>query len=131
MPSEELAYDFVSGVSIGSVNASVFALFAPGEEREAADYITSFYDGTSSSDIFEIRSWPWIKAFTENSLADTTKLKDMLTIIFADKPFKRKLSFISSDIKSGQSIFFDETIPIEDRVQAVISSTSIPFAFPP
>ena len=101
MPAEELTYDYVSGVSIGSINASVFALFAPGEEREAAEFIFSFYDGKSSKDSFGVHSWPFLKAFTEPSVADNKKLKKILTKIFADKPFKRKLSFISSDLLTG------------------------------
>ena len=31
----------------------------------------------------------------------------------------------------GQVIVFDETLPIEERVDAVLSSTTIPFVFPP
>jgi len=36
MPLKELHYDYVSGVSIGAVNAAVFATFGKGEELEAA-----------------------------------------------------------------------------------------------
>ena len=41
------------------------------------------------------------------------------------------MSFTAIDISNGQVVIFDETVPYEDRVQAVISSTSIPFAFTP
>ena len=36
MPEEELRYDYVTGVSIGAVNASIFATFEKGDEKSAA-----------------------------------------------------------------------------------------------
>ena len=32
MPAQEMMYDYVGGVSVGALNASVLASFAPGEE---------------------------------------------------------------------------------------------------
>ena len=36
LPEEELRYDYVTGVSIGAVNASIFATFEKGDEKSAA-----------------------------------------------------------------------------------------------
>ena len=52
--------------------------------------------------------------------------------ILGDRPFQRKLCFISCDIETGEVFIFDETIDElsqEERVNAVISSTIIPMAF--
>ena len=56
MPAEDIKYDYVTGVSIGAINASLFALFAPGEEKEAAELLLRSYDGHSSTDSFDAYS---------------------------------------------------------------------------
>jgi len=43
MPLEEVAYDYIAGVSIGAINASIFATFPRGEEKEAAEEIRKLY----------------------------------------------------------------------------------------
>ena len=43
MKPEEIRYDYVAGVSVGAVNASIFATFPPGEEKEAIDLMTKFF----------------------------------------------------------------------------------------
>lgn len=43
MPESELHYDYIAGVSIGAVNASIFATFDFGKEREAADFIAAMF----------------------------------------------------------------------------------------
>jgi len=34
-PAEEVAYDYIAGVSIGAINASIMSLYEPGKEQEA------------------------------------------------------------------------------------------------
>ena len=58
-------------------------------------------------------------------------LADLLQQKLGDKPFQRKLSVLSADLMTGQVVIFDETLTNEERVQSIISSTSIPFAFEP
>ena len=41
MPAEDIKYDYISGVSIGAINASYLALFPPGQEKEAAEGLWS------------------------------------------------------------------------------------------
>lgn len=131
MPETEVFYDYIAGVSIGAVNASIFATFETGQEKEAADYIASMYAGQSTDGLFDWYKPLFIKAFTETSLSDNTEFKNRLKAAIGGKPWKRKLSIIAGDIITGQALFFDETVPEEMRVEAVISSTSIPFIFPP
>ena len=101
MPSEELTYDYVGGVSIGALNASIFSLFEPGDEKSAIETMRSLYDGRDSKEFFKFRNWSYIKAFTENSLADNGSLKHIFADVLADKPFKRNLSVASVDLISG------------------------------
>ena len=48
-----------------------------------------------------------------------------------DTPFKRKLSFHATDMVKGRVVVFDETVPIEERIDAIIASTSVASVFPP
>ena len=49
MPANEIKYDYVSGVSVGAMNASIIALFPPGDEKEAVEYLVqNLYDGLDS-----------------------------------------------------------------------------------
>ena len=131
MPTTELFYDYVAGVSIGAVNASVFATFPLGEEKEAARYVASMFDGASSDGLFEMYSPLIIKAFTMSSLSDNSNFKNQVAAKLEGRPWQRKVSIIAGDIITGQAVFFDESVPMEERVEAVVSSTSIPFVFPP
>lgn len=70
MPAEEVRYDYVSGVSIGAVNASIFATFAPGEEKEAAAKIESLYETYKTSDLINFYTPRWLALFTHTSMAD-------------------------------------------------------------
>ena len=51
--------------------------------------------------------------------------------VLGEKPFVRCLSVLSCDLTSGQVLIFDETMSNDERLDALISSTSIPFAFSP
>ena len=62
---------------------------------------------------------------------DNDGLADLLRGILGDKPFQRKLSILSTDLLTGQVVIFDESLTNEERVESIISSTSIPFAFEP
>ena len=87
MPPEELEYDYVGGVSIGAVNASLFSLFEKGDERNAVRTMLSLWDGHEASEFFEfINNW-LIEGFRQSSLADNAKLKDIIREILGNKPF--------------------------------------------
>lgn len=98
MPAEDIKYDYVSGVSIGAINASIFALFAPGEEKEAAELIVKSYDGQASSDAYDAYSPLIFAPFMHDSMTDNTKFVERLENLMVDKPFKRKLSILSADM---------------------------------
>ena len=101
MPSEEVGYDYVGGVSIGALNASILSLFEKGNESEAARYMLDLWDGRQTSEFFHFRDWWPIKAFTESSVADNQPLRDIIGEILGDKKFERKLSIMSTDLNSG------------------------------
>lgn len=53
MPAEEMMYDYVGGVSIGAINASIIASFAPGQEREAIDTMSKVYEGRATAELID------------------------------------------------------------------------------
>ena len=130
MPPEELHYDYVGGVSIGAVNASIFSLYGKGQEKEAARFMYDLWNGRETSEFFHFRSWWPIKGFSESSLADNAPFREILDGIFGNRDFKRKLSIMSSDLNTGQTIIFDETMSLADRLDGILSSTTVPLAFP-
>ena len=43
LDSNELHYDYISGVSIGAVNGASFALFDFGQEKDAVEFLEDLY----------------------------------------------------------------------------------------
>lgn len=88
------------------------------------------FEGRNSHEFFEMRDWKYIAAFYNSSMADNAKLKKVFGDVLGDHPFKRKLSIASVELNAGQVILFDESLTMEERVDAIISSSAVPFAFP-
>lgn len=110
MPPEEIMYDYVGGVSVGALNASIMASFAPGEEKIAVETMASVYEGRATAELFDFHTPRLIAPFRKSSLADNAKMKQLLEKTLGDRPFKRCLSILSCDLNSGQVIIFDETM---------------------
>ena len=67
----------------------------------------------------------------KNSIVDNTGMKDTIDNLFRNIPWKRKVAIQSVDLNTGQVVIFDETVPMEIRNKAILSSASIPAIFPP
>jgi len=65
-------------VSIGAINASIFSVYPPGEEKAAAKAIASVYENYSSSDLFTFYKPIILAPFKHNSLADLKGLHHVL-----------------------------------------------------
>ena len=70
MPPEEIMYDHVGGVSVGALNASLLASFAPGDEKKAIEVMSSVYDGRATAELFEFYKPKVLAPFKETSMAD-------------------------------------------------------------
>ena len=110
MPKDEIKYDYVGGVSVGALNASIMASFAPGDEKKAVEKMASVYKGRATAELFDFHKPRLVAPFRESSLADNAKMKHLLEDTLGDRPFKRCLSILSCDLNSGQVIIFDETM---------------------
>jgi len=98
-----------------------------------ADWIVNLWRTTDTKDIWV--EWPegllW-GFFNESGIFDDTPLLNLLTTIISGAPHGVQRSIIVStvDTTTGAYLHFDESTPIEELPQAIISSASIPAVFP-
>jgi len=52
LPADEVAYDVVTGISVGSINGLVFSSFEKGKEKEAVDFLDSVWNEVQRKDIW-------------------------------------------------------------------------------
>ena len=57
LPADQVAYQAVSGVSGGAINASILASFDAGSESAAADKMKSFWDATGTDNNKLYKDW--------------------------------------------------------------------------
>ena len=100
MPPEELRYEYVSGVSIGAINASLFSTYDIGDEKRAVEDMRKYYDGRSSDDAYKIYKNPF-SWFQKDSITDNTGFREQVNLALGDKPFKRKFSILAADMNQG------------------------------
>ena len=101
LPSGDLEYDYVGGVSIGSVNSALIATYEKGAESEAINQLKDLYFSRPFSDLIEFRENKFTAPFFNDSVAKNDKFKEFVKEVLGDKEFKRGLSLISSDLISG------------------------------
>jgi predicted acylesterase/phospholipase RssA len=77
LPAELLEYTVVSGVSAGALNASLFSLYAKGEERQLSEELVSVWSTLTNSDVKT--DYDREKSiFTRPSFYDDQPLKDKI-----------------------------------------------------
>lgn len=130
---QDLTYDVVAGVSVGSLNGSGLASYAPGNETAAAEWIFGVWNDLTTSDVFT--SWPGgiIQGlFWEQGIFNNTNLITFFKEKLSDKKIIKKISLGTTDMNTAQYISYDynQTELTEDYVNHVIASTAMPLAFP-
>ena len=76
--------------------------------------------------------WPHYGVFGgiwKDALIDNSPLKDMIHETLSGREYQRMVSFQAVDLNSGRVITFDNSVPEEYRIDAVIASASIPGFF--
>jgi len=130
---EDYMWDVVTGVSIGSINGSGLSLFAPGEEKEATDFIYKTWQTIQTNDIWQ--QWPTgpVEGLYRPSIFDSSPGFETLKRIFEGfDGYKRHLSLTAVDIETGHVVnMTDENTPFEELHKAVIASASVPGIFSP
>lgn len=134
LPAEEVMYDVITGVSVGSINAMAIALHQIGDEPTAINWMLDLWGKLTSSNIYN--NWPMGAAqgifFEEglwNNLGETDYLNKTFEE-FTDRKIYRKVNLNTVDFDDGTVYQYHEDYPFDGFAKAVTASTSMPFAFP-
>lgn len=132
LPAEETAYDIITGVSAGSLNAAAFAQFATGDEDSAVTMMNEVWHSlTNNSQIYE--EWPdanLLEAIlTKPSLFTNQPLVDLVHSILTG-PLKRKVSVGTTNLNAGKFELLNETLGTYDFAEATVCSSAIEGVFP-
>jgi len=126
-------YDVSTGVSAGAINTGAISLFAPGDEENMLDFLSFNWQNITNDNVFtQWKPLGMVTGVTEKSgVLDDSPLTQFLTDVFEDYNWevKRKIVVSCVDVNSGDYHLFNETIG-HDIVKGIVSSASIPFAFP-
>jgi predicted acylesterase/phospholipase RssA len=124
------SFDIVTGISAGGLNAGFFSFYE--EINTAIPEMMSIYSNITTPDVYKTNI---LGILTEWSIYDTSPLRQTLTSIIQHKvaPPKAPLTMIGASNLNTSSldvfIFGDKSF--EDKVQILMSTSAIPFAFPP
>jgi predicted acylesterase/phospholipase RssA len=127
----KFAWDVVTGVSAGSINAMAVSLFKPGTEDDMAEWLSNTWSTLTTAKVY--KDWSPLGIITgllsKSGIFDDGPLYKLLQGFYQEKGgLKRKTVVSCVDANSGQYITFNETI--SDMPKASLSSSSMPFVFP-
>ena len=128
LPAEDVAYDVVSGISIGSLNALIMAVHEIGDEKHAADTLLEEWRHITGGN-YIFRQWPWggvIRGFYfETGLFDTTPAKQNIAeILSGHNGLKRTLVIGAVDAETGDYQVFDNAdLQGNDRISGGVMSS--------
>lgn len=85
LPPEDVKWDYVSGVSIGSLIASWFSLHPVGKEKEAIAELVGMFAKLTPDKFWKF--WPWyiVEPFFKQSLVNNDGFSDVLDEYFGDR----------------------------------------------
>jgi predicted acylesterase/phospholipase RssA len=126
---EKSMYDSVVGISTGAFNSLGVSVFAKGDELNMVNWLSDLWHNLRTRDVYKNWPIPIIELRWKTGVFDDSPLFNTINTIFSKVfPIKRLWKIGSVDFNSGSFVTFNETEP--DIVKAVISSGSIPLAFP-
>lgn len=130
---EEVAYDVLTGVSAGALNALALSVFEPTDLLRAADFITALWNSVPDYSVYQ--HWPGgipDGLFLRKGIFDISPGRQWLTDNLRNKTVKRKVSFATVDANAAEYYVIDynatETQP-EDLVESALASSALPGIF--
>ena len=131
LPKGEAAWDVVTGISAGSINAAGIATWPVGQEEAMADYLLKTARGLTQGDIY--KSWPLgaLQGITvETGIYDTAPLKSFITSQISSRGMTdRKLVVGATSYNTGLLETWNEKDSVADLATGVKASASIPGVF--
>lgn len=131
LPAEEIQYDVVAGVSVGSMIGGMLAGYPKGQEAEAIDKMVKMGSQLTSSNIW--KNWfPFgvAEAITKPSLWDNSPYYDLIKNNMPNG-LQRMAAFQTIDADTGKVYTFTEKEPLETQWLSIKASGSFPVGFPP
>ncbi|MDB4278582.1 patatin-like phospholipase family protein [Deltaproteobacteria bacterium] len=129
-------FDFVSGTSVGAINAAGVAQFPKEKFRESTVFIEDLWlkHITKTSDVWSLRFPVGIPGLWNPSVGKNIQLETLLTKL-VDIPAIQasgvQVRFASVDVESGELVIHSGEDLLKHGVQPIMSSASYPMAFPP
>ena len=131
-----VTWNVVTGISAGSIVTFGTALFAVGDEKAMAAWLTNMTNTINETNIFTHWGINWEEGLVqgllyESGLVNTKPLREFLTQEYKlNGPVKdRKYVIGTTSLTYGQLITFNETQP-QLLVDAAMASSAIPVVFP-
>ena len=132
---QDFAYDVITGVSAGSINTIATAGWAPEDGVAMSQYLSDLTGSIVNSDVWV--EWPLglvDGAVMKPGLLNDGPLFNVLREQLAAFPegYKRRVTLAAVNVETGEYTTFDQTnTNFFDLPHAAVSSSSIPFVFPP
>jgi hypothetical protein len=127
---QDIQYDVMTGVSVGSLNTAGLAMYAKGDEGNMTAFLLDIWRNIQASDVYQ--DWPGgiiDGVLFQPSIYDTSPLLTFLQEKF-NKPIQRKISLGSCNANNGSFVRFDESLSHDDLITAVRASSAMPILFP-
>ena len=134
----DFAWDYLTGISAGSINTAGLVGWAVGDEVNATEWLSETFNGLHNSDIW--REWPEgieKSFFGRPSLLDDSPALAFLEGLLAQpqfsEGFKRPFTMAAENVENGEyTLFNQDNITFgPELAAAALSSSSIPTVFPP
>lgn len=135
LPSEEIQYDVVTGISVGAINAASFALHKKGDEAKCVNWMNELWLNMTSANIYSNWNFGMLEgvAFQEglyNNAVGEKYLSGIFNENFPEKKFYREFEWNTIDFDSAQIVRFNKNEIWDTVPSKIIASASMPFAFP-
>lgn len=130
--ASDFAYDVVTGVSIGALNAAVISQYATGQEQQASDALNHMWTTLTREQIYSYWAGGYVEGLLfKTSLVDSSPFREYL-VQNIKTPFQRKIVIGASNANTGNFDTFNETnlLNSNDAAEAILSSSALPLYFP-
>eukprot|EP01132_Coremiostelium_polycephalum_P001127 gene1127-1432_t len=128
----EIEWQFITGISAGSINAASMSMFNIGQEEQAKDFIIQKWLSITKEDVYKDWKGGVIEGLLlKNGIFDTSPLRNYLNTNLNVEQLinsNRVLNIGSTCISTGDFQIFNKTTP--DIITAVMASSAIPGLFP-
>jgi len=133
LSANEIRWNVVTGISIGSLNAAGVAVWEIGKEKEAAEFIVDGWLSLKGKENL-YKNWRlgllWGLLF-KSSFYDNSPYYDTVKEIFLNKSLKRGYICGAVNLVTGDyEIFEDESLKESGFPEIIITSAAVPVFFP-